>query len=105
MSSFDEREQSFERKYQNDQEFAFKVKSRRNKIAGRWAAAILGKQGAEADDYVASVVAAQLGKEGDENVVAKLTADLAAKGINRHRVVAELDEALRQAKIELGAPK
>jgi hypothetical protein len=105
MSSFDEREQSFERKYQNDQEFAFKVRSRRNKIAGRWAAAILGKQDAEADDYVASVVATELGKEGEQKVIAKLTTDLAAKGIDRHRVVAELEEALRQAKIELGAPK
>jgi hypothetical protein len=105
MSSFDEREQSFERKYQNDQEFAFKVKSRRNKIAGSWAAALLGKQGAEADDYVSSVVAAELGKQGEENVIAKLTTDLAAKGIDRHRVVAELEKAVHQAKIELGAPK
>ncbi len=105
MSSFDEREQSFERKYQNDQEFAFKVRSRRNKIAGYWAAALLGKQGVEADAYVSSVVAAELGKQGEENVIAKLTTDLAAKGIDRHRVVAELEKALRQAKIDLGAPK
>ena len=49
MSGFDDREQSFERKYQNDQEFAFKVKSRRNKIAGHWAAEQLGKKGADAD--------------------------------------------------------
>ena len=71
----------------------------------RWAAAILGKQGAEADDYVASVVVAELGKQGEENVIAKLTTDLAAKGIDRYRVAAELEKALRQAKIELGAPK
>ena len=105
MSSFDEREQTFERKYQNDQEFAFKVKSRRNKIAGRWAAAVLGKEGAASDAYVAGVVDAELGKQGEESVIAKLTADLARKGIDRHRVAAELEKALRQAKIELGAPK
>ena len=105
MSSFNEREQSFERKYQNDQEFAFKVKSRRNKIAARWAAALLGKQGAAADDYVASVVVAELGKQSEANVLAKLTTDLAAAGVDRHRVAVELEEALRQAKIELGAPK
>lgn len=105
MSTFDEREQSFERKYQNDQEFAFKVKSRRNRIAGHWAAALLGKAGTEADAYAAAVVAAEFGKDGDEKVIAKLTADLAGKGIDRAGVIAELDKALAQAKIELGAPK
>src|SRR5579862_8079573 len=105
MSGFDEREQSFERRYQQDEEFAFKVKSRRNKIAGRWAAGLLGKQGADADAYAADVVAAEFGKQGEEHVIAKLTGDLAAKGIDRHRVIAELEKALEQAKKELGAPK
>ena len=105
MSSFDEREQSFERRYQNDQEFAFKVKSRRNKIAGHWAAGVLGKSGADADAYAASIVAAELGRGGEEHVIAKLVADLAPKGIDRHRVTAELDKAMAQAKVELGAPK
>lgn len=105
MSSFDEREQGFERKYQHDQEFAFKVRSRRNRIAGHWAATLLGKAGADADAYAASVVAAEFGKEGEEHVIAKLVADLAAKGIDRHRVVAELEKAMEQAKAELGSPK
>jgi hypothetical protein len=105
MSSFDEREQGFERKYQHDQEFAFKVRSRRNRIAGHWAAEMLGKSGADADTYAASIVAAEFGKDGEEHVVAKLVADLAVKGIDRHRVVAELEKAFEQAKTELGAPK
>jgi hypothetical protein len=104
MSSFDEREKSFERKYQQDQEFAFKVKSRRNRIAGHWAAGLLGKQGAEADAYAAEIVAAELGKQGEEHVIAKLATDLAAKGIDRARVMAELEKAFQQAKQELGAP-
>jgi hypothetical protein len=105
MSSFDEREQGFERKYQRDQEFAFKVKSRRNRIAGHWAATLLGKAGDEADAYAAAVVAAEFGKEGEEHVIAKLAADLAAKGVDRNRVVVELEKAMAQAKIELGAPR
>ena len=105
MSSFDEREKSFERKYQNDQEFAFRVKSRRNRIAGRWAAAVLGKSGTEADAYAASIVAAEFEKHGEEHVIDKLVTDLAAKGIDRHRVLTELEKALDQAKVELGAPK
>jgi len=105
MSGFDDREQSFERKYQNDQEFAFKVKSRRNKIAGHWAAELLGKKGADADAYAADVVAAEFGKQGEEHVIEKLVKDLAPKGIDRARVVAQLEKALQQAKVELGAPK
>ena len=105
MSSFDEREQSFERKYQHDQEFAFKVRSRRNRIAGHWAAALLGKTGADADTYAADVVSAEFGKQGEEHVIEKLVNDLSAKGIDRARVVAELEKAFGQAKSELGAPK
>lgn len=105
MSSFDEREKGYERKFQQDQEFAFKVKSRRNRIAGHWAASVLGKQGADADAYAASIVAAEFEKHGDEHVIEKLVADLAPKGIDRYRVLEELDKALAQAKVELGAPK
>jgi hypothetical protein len=105
MSSFDEREKSFERKYQQDQEFAFKVKSRRNRIAGHWAAGILGKAGTEADAYAAAIVAAEFEKHGEEHVIDKLVADLAGKGIDRARVMAELEKAFQQAKVELGAPK
>jgi hypothetical protein len=105
MSSFDEHEPGFERKYQHDQEFAFKVKSRRNRIAGHWAAEMLGKQGADADAYAAEVVAAEFGKQGEEHVIAKLVADLTPKGIDRHRVMAELDKAFQRAKQELDAPK
>jgi hypothetical protein len=105
MSSFDEREKSFERKYQHDQEFAFKVKSRRNRIAGHWAAGLLGKLGADADAYAADVVSAEFGKQGEEHVIEKLTRDLTPQGIDRNRVVAELEKAFQQAKQELGASK
>ena len=105
MSNLDEREKNFERRFELDQEFAFKVKSRRNKIVGHWAASILGKQGADEESYVKDVVAAELGKHGEEHVVDKLVKDLAAKGIDRARVMVELDNATAQAKKELGAPK
>jgi hypothetical protein len=105
MSTLDERERDFERKFQQDQEFAFKVKSRRNRIAGHWAAGVLGKEGAEADAYAASIVATELEKHGEEHVVAKLIADLAVKGVDRYRIENELEKAMAQARRELGAPK
>ena len=105
MSSFDEREKSFERKYQQDQEFAFRLKSRRNRIVGHWAAGLMGKSSTEADAYAAAIVAAEFDKHGDEHVIDKLATDLAAKGVARPRILAELDKAMAQAKEELGAPK
>ena len=105
MSNLDEREKNFERRFELDQEFAFKVKSRRNKIVGHWAASILGKQGEAGDSYAAEVVAAELGKHGEEHVVEKLVRDLAPKGIDRARIMVEIDNATAQAKKELGAPK
>ncbi|MGH6991129.1 MAG: DUF1476 domain-containing protein [Stellaceae bacterium] len=105
MSDFDEREKGFERKFQHDQEFAFKVKSRRNRIVARWAAGMLGQEGAEAEAYVAAIVTAELQHHGDEQVVAKVVADLAPKGIDRFRIMTEFDNAEKQAQTELGAPK
>ena len=51
------------------------------------------------------MVAAEFGKQGEEHVIEKLVKDLAPKGIDRARVVAQLEKALQQAKVELGAPK
>ena len=42
MSSFDEREKSFEKKFAHDEELQFKVSARRNKYIGEWASKILG---------------------------------------------------------------
>jgi hypothetical protein len=105
MTGFDEREKGFERKFQQDQEFAFKVRSRRNRLVARWAADLLGKTGADADAYIASIVSAELQHHGEEQVVAKLVADLAAKGIDRYRIMNEMEAANEKARVELGAPK
>jgi hypothetical protein len=105
MTSFDEREQGFERKYSHDQEFAFRVKARRNKMVGLWAASHLGLEGADAQRYADSIVAAELQKGGDEEVLSRLTVDLRPKGIERHQVEAEIERATAEAKEQLGAPK
>ena len=38
MTTFDDRERGFEKKFELDQELQFKVKARRNKLLGLWAA-------------------------------------------------------------------
>jgi hypothetical protein len=81
MSKFDEREQEFEARYKHDQDLAFKVASRRNKLLGLWAADHLGLTGAEAETYAQDIVAAEFAKPGHAQIVAKLVRDFAAKGI------------------------
>lgn len=81
MTTFNEREKGFEQKYKHDQELQFKVNARRNRLLGLWAAERMGLAGTEADDYAKQVVQADFEKPGDSDVMAKVSADLAAKGI------------------------
>ena len=51
MTTFDDRENAFENKFAHDAEMQFKADARRNKLLGIWAAELLGKTGADAEDY------------------------------------------------------
>ncbi len=79
MSSFDQREKDFEKKFAHDEELRFKASARRNKLLGLWAAEKLGKNGADADAYAKEVVAADFEEAGDEDVFRKVHKDLAGK--------------------------
>lgn len=81
MTTFDDRKESFERKFAHDEELRFKAMARRNKLLGLWAAEQLGKSGADAQDYAKSVVLADFEEAGDGDVLRKVRGDLAAAGI------------------------
>ena len=95
MTTFDDREAAFEKKFAHDAEMQFKANARRNKLLGLWLAEKLGEADAEA--YAKSVVIADLEEEGDEDVMRKVMADIAAKGAS----VTEAD--VRAKLVELGA--
>jgi len=82
MTTFDERETSFENKFKHDQEIEFKVKARRDKLIGLWAAGQLGIHGAEAEAYARSVVAVDLERPGDHDMIEKLLNDFKARNID-----------------------
>jgi hypothetical protein len=94
MSTFDDREQSFENKFSHDKELQFRVSARRNKLLGLWAAQLLGIHGSEAETYAKSVVAADLEKPGDDDVVQKVLADFKARGVDmsEHRLRKHMEE-------------
>ena len=62
MTTFDEREKSFEKKFAMDEELKFKAEQRRNKLLGEWAAAKLGLTGPAVEDYVKAVRKADLAR-------------------------------------------
>jgi len=81
MTTFDKREEGFEKKFALDEEQKFKAEARRNRLLGMWAATKLGITGDAAIAYAKEIVAAEFGEGGDADVVSKVIADLGAKGI------------------------
>ena len=81
MTSFDERERAFEKKFALDEELKFRAEARRNRLLAQWAAQKLGLTGAEVDEYVKAVRKADLVEKGDEDVFRKVKQDLDDKGV------------------------
>ena len=97
MTTFDKREEGFEKKFAHDEDLKFKAMARRNKLLGLWAAGLLGKSGADADAYAKEVVLADFEESGDNDVLHKVTKDLSGKGIDEQQIRAKMDELLNQA--------
>ena len=109
MTSFDDREKSYERKFALDEELQFKATARRNKLLGLWAAEKMGLSGDEAQAYAREVVKADLEEPGEEDVFRKIRGDFDAKGVEQsdhqiRRAMADLlVEAVRQIEAEAKA--
>lgn len=103
MTTFDERERAFEKKFEHDQELQFKANARRNKMLGLWAAGLMGKSGAAAEEYAKEVVVADLEKPGHHDVVEKLVKDLAAAGkpTEDHTVRKQSERLMVEAKAQI----
>lgn len=81
MTTFDEREKGYEKKFALDQDLRFKAESRRNKMLAEWAGAKLGITGAALEDYIKAVRKADLAEKGDDDVLRKVKQDFADKGV------------------------
>jgi hypothetical protein len=98
MTTFDKREETFERKFALDEEQKFKAEARRNRLLGLWAAEKQGISGEAAASYAKDVVAADF-EPGGDGVFRKVSADLAAKGVavSEAQIRQEMDELMAQA--------
>lgn len=78
MTDFEDRQKGFETKFARDQEMAFRITARRNKLLGVWAAGLMGLTPEETDAYAKAVVQADFEEAGDEDVIRKVLGDLTA---------------------------
>jgi hypothetical protein len=91
MTTFDDRERAFETKFARDEDMAFRITARRNRLLGVWAAELMKLTPEETGSYATSVVQADFEESGDEDVVRKLLGDMLAAGV-------EIDDAsIREA--------
>jgi hypothetical protein len=97
MTTFDKREEGFEKQFAHDEELRFKANSRRNKLLGLWAAEKMGLSGPSADAYAKEVVVADFEEAGDDDVFRKIRKDFDAKG------VAQSDQDIRKTMTDLMA--
>lgn len=100
MTTFDERERAFENKFQHDQDLLFRIRARRDKLAGLWAAGLMGLGGADAEAYARQILDADIAAKGPHDVRARIVADLHARRVDlsEHRIDKELEHLLSVAR-------
>ena len=103
MSTFEDRERGFEKKFAADQELEFRAQSRGARMLGEWAAKKMGLE--NVDDYIKAVVRAELGAGGEDDVVRKVIQDLAGAGleVRESEVRSKMDEFLAVAREQVKA--
>ena len=100
MTTFEEREKSFEKKFAHDEEIQFKVSARRNKYLGQWASQILGHNPDQEKEYIQSVIKADFAEAGDGDVFRKVKGDLKDHNISDEEIRKKMDELHEKAKSE-----
>jgi hypothetical protein len=105
MTTFDQREQAYEAKLAHDEELKFRASVRRNKWLGLWAAAKMGKGGADAEAYALSLIEAEIADKGDETIFQKVRADFDKAGVAQsdHQIRREMSDLLARAVKEVMA--
>lgn len=105
MTDFSDRKKGEEAKYAFDEENAFKLAARRNRLLGQWAAGKMNLTPEETDSYSKAVVQADFEEAGDADVVRKVLGDLTAAGVDVDEagVRAALADADAEARRQLAA--
>ena len=81
MTTFDDRERGFEKRFALDQEQEFKAAARRNRALGEWAAGLMGLAAERVTEYAAVIVKSDLEQPGEDDVLRKVFEDLKGSGV------------------------
>ena len=105
MTTFDKREEGFEKMFAHDEDLKFKANARRNKMLGLWAAQKLGLSGADADAYAKAVVMADFEEPGDNDVFKKIRKDFDGKGVtlSDQQIRSVMDDLMAKAIADIKA--
>ena len=100
MNKFDERKKSFEKKFQMDEEFQFKIAARSNKYLAEFVCSKLGKSKEEQQAYTQEIIKADMEEAGSEDVFRKIKSDFEAASISieESEIRDQMDKALLRAK-------
>src|SRR5271165_5516975 len=105
MTTFDKREEGFEKQFAHDEALKFKATARRNKLVGLWAAEKLGFTGAQAEAYAKEVVMSDVEASGDHDIFGKIRKDFDVKSVavSDHQIRRTMDELLAKAVADIKA--
>jgi hypothetical protein len=81
MTTFDDREQGFEKRFALDQDQEFKAAARRDKALAEWAAGRMGLEGKHVVEYAKAVVKSDVERHGEDDVLRKVFEDLKGAGV------------------------
>ena len=100
MNKFNEREKSFEKKFQMDQELQFKVQARSNKYLAEFVSLKLGKTEKEKHNYIQEIIKADMEEAGQEDVFRKIKKDFQAASISMEdkEIYDAMQKSLQNAK-------
>lgn len=105
MTTFDKREDAFEKQFAHDEELKFKATARCTKLLGLWAAEKLGLSGAAADSYALAAVMAAIEGNAKQSTAEKIRKDFDAKGVAQsdHQIARTMDELMTKAVADIKA--
>ena len=100
MNKFDDREKSFEKKFQIDEEREFKISARSNKYLAEWASIQLKKNEEEKKIYIQEVIKSDLEESGKEDVFRKIKKDFnesSSSSISDQEIRDQMKKAMTRA--------
>lgn len=94
MSSFDDRQKAYEAKFIKDEEKLFKIRARRRKFLGLWAAEQMHKNEEQCLEYALEIVKFGVGKRTTQEIAEKVMKDMQAAGVKV--TLKEIEDKLEQ---------